>query len=132
MAGQDYVPLYDSGTTASCVAGAAITAGQLVAITAGAISGGGVTPTVSPTSGATASEVGVAAQTVASGAPLTVYFGGVHLLAASGAISAGDPVISAAAGAVADLGAGTTYSQVVGRAWSAASNSQVVVRLAEH
>lgn len=135
MAGQDYVPLYDSGTTASCVAGANITAGQLVYVSAGTISGGGVNPTVSPTTAATAAEVGVASQTVASGQPVSVYFGGVHLLAASGTINAGDPVVAAASGAVADLGSitpGTTnFANVVGKAWSAASNSQVVVRLAE-
>ncbi|PIB80556.1 capsid cement protein [Mycobacterium celatum] len=131
MAGQDYVPLYTGGNQVSCVAGANITAGQLVAITGGTLSGGGVTPTVSPTSAATSAAVGVAAQTVASGQPVSVYFGGVHLLAASGAISAGDPVVAAANGGVADLGSGTTYDQVVGHAWSAPAGGQVVVRLAE-
>lgn len=134
MAGQDYVPLYRSGVQVSCVAGANITAGQLVVITAGSVVGGGVNPTVSPTSAATSAQVGVAAQTVPSGAAVSVYFGGVHLLAASGSITAGDPVVAAAAGAVADLGTPATdvaATQVVGHAWSGVSNSQVVVRLAE-
>ncbi len=131
MAGQDYVPLATSGIQWSCVAGAAITAGQLVAITAGSLSGGGVNPTVAPTTAATSAEVGVAANTVASGQPVSVYFGGLHVLAASGAITAGDPVVAAASGAVADLGAGTTYDQVIGKAWSAASNNLVAVRLGE-
>lgn len=131
MAGQDYVPLYLAGTQASCVAGAAITAGQLVVITGGSIVGGGVNPTVTPTAGATTSQVGVAAANAASGAPVSVYFGGVHVLAASGAINAGDPVVAAAGGAVADLGSGTTYDQVIGHAWSAAANGQVAVRLGE-
>jgi hypothetical protein len=131
MAGQDYVPLYIGGTQASCVAGAAITAGQLVVITGGTLVGGGVNPTVTPTTAATTAEVGVAAASAAAGAPVSVYFGGVHVLAVSGSINAGDPVVAAAGGQVADLGAGTTYDQVIGRAWSAASNGQVAVRLAE-
>lgn len=131
MAGQDYVPLSFSGIQWSCVASGAITAGQLVAITAGTLSGGGVNPTVAATSAATASEVGVAATSAVDGAPVSVYFGGLHLLAASGAITAGDPVVAAASGAVADLGAGTAYDQVVGKAWCAASGGQVIVRLAE-
>lgn len=131
MAGQDYVPIFDSGTTASCTAGAAITAGQLVYISGGTLSSGTVTPTVTPTTAATSAEVGVASQTVASGQPVTVYFGGVHLLTASGTINAGDPVVAAASGAVADLGAGTTYDQVVGHAWSASASNQVAVRLGE-
>lgn len=132
MAGQDYVPLYLGGLQASCVAGAAITQGQLVEITGGTLVGGGVNPTVTPTSAATSAEVGVAAASAAAGAPVSVYFGGVHVLAASGSINAGDPVVAAAAGAVADLASGTTYDQVVGHAWSAAANGQVAVRLGEH
>ena len=134
MAGQDYVPLYRSGIQASCVAGANITAGQLVAITAGSIVGGGCNPTVNPTSAATASECGVAAQTVLSGGPVSVYFGGVHLLAASGSITAGDPVVAAASGAVADLGTPATDvapTTVIGKAWTASSGGFVIVRLAE-
>lgn len=143
MAGQDYVPLYVAGTQASCVAGSAVTAGQLVQITGGTLvpgtpgvaggqpNSGTVTPTVAPTSDATSAEVGVAANNAVAGQPVSVYFGGVHLLAASGAISAGDPVVAAANGGVADLGDGTTYDQVVGHAWSAPAGGQVVVRLAE-
>ncbi|MDV3219771.1 DUF2190 family protein [Mycobacterium avium] len=131
MAGQDYVPLYLGGNQASCIAGAAITQGQLVVITGGTLVGGGVNPTVVPTSAATSAQVGVAAASAASGAPVSVYFGGVHLLAAAGAINAGDPVVAAANGAVADLGDGTTYDQVIGHAWSAAANGQVAVRLGE-
>lgn len=143
MAGQDYVPLYTGGNQASCIAGAAITAGQLVEITGGTLvpgapgvsggnpNSGGVNPTVAPTSGATASEVGVAAQTVASGQPVSVYFGGVHFLAASGAIAAGAPIEAAADGAVADASSNTTYSQIIGKAWSAAANGFVIARIAE-
>ncbi|EID12941.1 hypothetical protein MXEN_12061 [Mycobacterium xenopi RIVM700367] len=144
MAGQDYVPLYVAGTQASCVAGSAVTAGQLVQITGGTLvpgtpgvaggqpNSGTVTPTVAPTSDATSAEVGVAANNAVAGQPVSVYFGGVHVLAASGSISAGDPVQAAASGAVADASSNTTYSQIIGRAWSAASNGFAVVRLAEH
>jgi hypothetical protein len=131
MAGPEYVPLSFSGIQWSCVAGAAITAGQLVAITGGTLSGGGVVPTVAPTTAATASEVGVAAFSAATGAPVSVYFGGLHVLSASGAITAGDPVVAAASGAVADVSTDTTYDQVIGKAWSTVSSGQVVVRLAE-
>jgi predicted RecA/RadA family phage recombinase len=126
MAGQDYVPLYLPGHEVTCTAAAAITAGQLVYVSAGTVGGN---PSVSPTSAATAAQCGVAAQTVASGQQVDVWFGGVHVLAASGAIAAGVPVVAAASGAVADGSADTTYSQIVGKAWSAASNSQVVVKL---
>lgn len=143
MAGQDYVPLYVGGNQASCVAGAAITAGQLVEITAGTLiagspgvaggnpNSGSVTPTVAPTTAATASEVGVAANSAATGQPVSVYFGGIHVLAASGSITAGDPVEAAASGAVADASTNTAYSQIIGKAWSAASGGLVAVRLAE-
>jgi hypothetical protein len=141
MAGQDYVPLALPGHQFSCVAGAAITAGQLVSVSAGTLTAGApgvsggsansgtVNPTVAPTTAATAEKVGVAANTVASGSPVSVYFEGIHVLAASGSISAGDPVQAAASGAVADASSNTTYSQIVGRALSASSGGLVAVKL---
>jgi len=145
MAGQDYVPLGLPGYQWSCVAGAAITAGQLVYVSAGSLTvgapntsggtpnSGTVTPTVTPTSGATAALVGVAAQTVASGAPVSVYFGGIHVLATAGTISAGDSVVAAASGGVADLGSitpGTTnFANVIGHAVSANASNLVAVKL---
>jgi hypothetical protein len=114
-----YAPNYFPAERLSFTAGAAITEGQLVYLSAA--------NTVSPTSAATIAWIGVAAQTVASGAQVTVYCEGVHTVAASGAIAAGANVVPAAAGAVADLAAGTNYAQVVGVALSAAANNLVTV-----
>ncbi|SIC56312.1 Uncharacterised protein [Mycobacteroides abscessus subsp. abscessus] len=121
MAGSDYVPNFLPAFQVTCTAAAAITAGQLVYVSG--------PYAVTPTSAATAARCGVAAQTVPSGAPVDVYFAGIHTLTASGAITAGDPVVAAASGAVADLGAGTTYSQVIGNALTTAANGQVQVFL---
>ncbi|TDH57542.1 DUF2190 family protein [Mycobacterium eburneum] len=121
MAGSDYVPLFLPGSQVSFTAGAAITQGQLVYISAD--------NTVSPTTAATEAWIGVAAQTVPSGAQVDVYTEGVHLLAASGAIAAGAAVVAGAAGAVATIGSVTDYAEVVGVAISAAANSQVAVKL---
>jgi hypothetical protein len=144
MAGQDYIPLGLPGHQWTCVAGAAITAGQLVYVSAGTltpgtpgISGGTansgtVNPTVVPTTGATAEQVGVAANTVASGSPVSVYFGGIHVLATAGTIAAGDPVTAAASGGVADLGTPATDvapTQVIGHALSANNSNLVAVKL---
>lgn len=125
MAGQDYVPALFPAHEFTCIAGANITQGQLVYISGNTWPN----PTVSPTTAATAALCGVASQTAASGSPLNVYFQGVHQLAASGSITAGDPVMAAAAGAVADAGSDTTYSQIVGNAVTTAASSLVYVRL---
>lgn len=121
MAGSDYVPLFLDGGEPTFTAGTAITGGQLVYISAD--------NTVSPTTAATAAWIGVAAQTVPAGATVAVYTEGIHLLAASGAIAAGDVVVPAAAGAVATIGADTVYTHAVGVALAAAANNQVPVKL---
>lgn len=121
MAGSDYVPNFLPAFQITCTAAAAITQGQLVYVSGNYA--------VTPTSAATSARCGVAAQTVPSGSPVDVYFVGVHTLTASGAITAGDPVVAAASGAVADLGAGTNYSQVIGNALTTAANGQVQVFL---
>jgi predicted RecA/RadA family phage recombinase len=145
MAGQDFVPLALPGHQFSCVAAAAITAGQLVFISGGTLTpgqpgvsggtpnSGNVTPTVSPTTAATSELVGVAANTVASGSPVSVYFNGIHVLGTASTISAGDPVVAAASGLVADLGATTAgtavFSNVIGHAISANADNLVAVKL---
>lgn len=121
MAGSDYVPAFLPGDQLSLTAGAAITQGQLVYISAA--------NTVSPTTAATESWIGVAAQTVPQGQPVDVYTEGVHILAASGAIAAGAAVVAATGGAVATIGSVTDYAEVVGVALSAAANNQVTVKL---
>jgi hypothetical protein len=126
MAGSDYVPDFLPGHEITCTAGANITKGQLVFVSGNSWPN----PTVSPTTAATAAQCGVAANTVASGGTVDVYFKGVHQLAASGSITAGDPVVAAAAGAVADIASGTTYDQIVGKALTTAASSLVHVMLA--
>lgn len=126
MAGQDYVPAFLPGHEISCTAGANITAGQLVYVSANSWPN----PTVSPTTAATASLCGVAANTVASGAPVDVYFKGVHALTAAGTVTAGDNVVAAASGQVADLGTitpGTTnFANVIGAALTSATATNTV------
>lgn len=144
MAGQDYVPIYRHGPAVTCTAGGAISAGQLVQISAGTLLLGGadtqfevtpvatgvITPTVIATTAATASQCGVAAQTVPSGSPVTVYFGGVHTLATAGSITAEESVIAAASGGVAAYVSGTNdASLIVGKAWSANESGFVAVHL---
>lgn len=118
-----YSPVWFPGDTFSSVTSATTTAGQLVYVSGD--------NTVAPTTAATAAWIGVAAQDAASGAGVTVYTEGVHELAASGAITAGDLVIPAAAGAVATIGSATatTDSQIVGVALAAAASSKVTVLL---
>jgi Uncharacterized conserved protein (DUF2190) len=144
MAGQDYVPLALPGCQFSCVAGGAITAGQLVSVTGGTLtpgtpgvlggnpSSGTVNPTVAVTTTATDAQVGVAAQTVASGSPVSVYFGGIHVLATAGTITAGATVSAAASGGVAavtDTAGTTEYASIIGHALSANADNLVVVKL---
>ena len=87
--------------------------------------------TVAPTTAATSAWVGVAAADAASGDRVTYYTEGVHDLASSGTINAGDLVIPAASGAVAAIGTVTTANsvQVVGVAKSAAASGKVRVLL---
>lgn len=118
----EYAAIFKPGEAFTRTTSAAVTGGQVLIVSGN--------DTVAPSSAASGAWLGVAAQDAASGDPVTVLTGGVHELAASGAIAAGARVIPAAAGAVADLGAGTDYSQVVGIALAAASGGKVRVKLA--
>ncbi|WP_063017184.1 MULTISPECIES: capsid cement protein [Nocardia] len=118
----EYAAIFKPGEAFSRVTSAAVTGGQLLIVSGN--------DTVAPSSAATSAWLGVAAQDGGSGDLVTVLTGGVHELAASGAIAAGARVVPAAAGAVADIGAGTDYSQVVGVALAAASGGKVRVKLA--
>jgi len=117
----EYVPIRKPGAALVSQASATITGGQLVAV-----SGNG---TVAPTSGASAAWLGIAAFDAVAGDKVTIHAVGEHEMTASGAIAAGANVISAANGAVAAIGAGTDYSQVVGVAVAAASGGKVRVVL---
>ncbi|WP_418344934.1 capsid cement protein [Rhodococcus pyridinivorans] len=118
----DHTPHFRPGQGITRTTSAAVTGGQLVAVSGN--------DTVAATTVATGAWLGVAAFDAPVGEKVTVLCEGVHELAASGAIAAGARVIPAAAGAVADLGAGTDYSQVVGIALAAASGGKVRVKLA--
>lgn len=94
----DYLPIYLPGDTLTSSASATITGGQVLVV-----SGSG---TVAPAGGSSAKAVGVAAFDAASGAQVTMYGRGpVHETTASGGITAGDQVVSAAAGKVSTLAA---------------------------
>lgn len=103
-----YLPKHMPGDTITLKASAAITGGQRVAV-----SGSG---TVAPATAATkARYVGVAAFDAATNADVTIYGRGmVHITTADGAITAGDQVTSADAGAVAAVAtaAGATAADI--------------------
>lgn len=117
----EHTPIFKPGEAITRVASAAVTGGQVLIVSGN--------DTVAPASAASAAWLGVAAFDAASGEQVTVLSGGVHELTASGAIAAGARVVTAAAGAVADIGAGTDYSQVVGVALAAAAGGKVRVKL---
>lgn len=122
----DYVPKFTPGQAITSQASAAITGGQLVAV-----SGSG---TVAPTAAATVAWVGVAAFDAANGEKVTIHKGGVQRIVASGAVTAGDQVISAAGGKVATLAAAAgavaadinAARQVVGIALTTAADGATV------
>lgn len=94
----DYTPIFFPGDTITSTTSAAVTGGQQLVV-----SGDG---TVAPSAGSSAKVVGVAAFDAASGALVTLFGRGMtHEATASGAITAGDQVVSAAAGAVSTLAA---------------------------
>ena len=94
----DYLPVQEPGKAITLTTSAAVTGGQLVAI-----SGSG---TIAPAAAGSTKVVGVAAQDTASGAQVTVYARGtVHESTTSGAVTAGDELVSAAGGKVSTLAA---------------------------
>ena len=119
----DYSPLYYCGDSFTRTTSAAVTAGQALIVSGD--------DTVAASSGASAAFVGIAAFDAASGADVNVITEGVHELAASGSITAGDLVITAASGAVATQGSATAANavQVIGVALRAAASSKVLVKL---
>lgn len=118
----DYVPVFKPGQAVTMTAGAAITGGQLVYVSAA--------NTVQKTSAATAAWLGVAMQDTDSGDQVAVSCGGVQELTASAAISVGAAVIPAADGKVATIGSETNYARVIGIALTAASADGDEIRVA--
>jgi predicted RecA/RadA family phage recombinase len=101
----DYLPLYKPGQSLPYTASAAITGGQLVAVT-----GSG---TVGPAAAGATNCVGVAAFDCASGDRVTIHTGGVQrIVAAAGGVTAGDIVAAGAAGTVAPIGTGTFGTKI--------------------
>lgn len=111
-----HTPLFLPGQSYTRRTSAAVTGGQLVEV-----SGSG---TVAPAAADSTKVIGVAGFDAAAGDIVTVHTAGVHPLAASGAISAGDQVAAAASGKVA---AGTTA--VIGVALDDAVDGIVTVDL---
>lgn len=113
----EYLPLYKPGQAITLKASATIVGGRVVAI-----SGDGTVATAGADSVAW---VGVAAQDAATNDNITVYSGGVQYCVASGAITAGDAIECAAAGAVATA-ASTTFATHLGTALKSAADGAKV------
>lgn len=95
-----YAPKFFPGQSISLEADGDIDGGDCTVV-----SGSG---TVATSSAESASFVGVAVASVKDGEPVALYTQGVHRLVASGGITAGNPVKTAAAGAVAAATSATT------------------------
>lgn len=113
----EYLPIFKPGEVITSTASATITGGQLVAV-----SGSG---TVGVAGAASTAVVGVAGYDAVSTDKLTVYTGGVQNCTASGAVTAGDPVIAGAAGTVV-TSATPPAGQQVGIALTTAANAAKV------
>lgn len=118
----EYLPVFKPGQAVTLKASAAVTGGQVVAV-----SGSG---TVAPADATSAAWVGVAAFDAATNGNVTIFTDGVQEVVASGAITAGDAVATAATGKVA-TSAAPTAAQFVGIALStAADGAKVRVKFA--
>ncbi len=96
----DYLPKFKPGTAVTFTVSADVTGGRLVVLTG--------PRAVGPAGADSAAVIGVAGYDAVAGDSVTVFPRptGVHPLTASGAITAGAKVISAAAGKIATIGAG--------------------------
>lgn len=113
----EYLPIYKPGQALTLKASATITGRQVVAI-----SGVG---TVAAAGAASTAVVGVAAFDAVLNDNVTIYAGGVQEVLASGAVTAGSPVIAGAAGTVV-ASAIPPGGQQVGIALSTAADAAVV------
>lgn len=111
------LPIYRPGQAMTYKASATVTAGQVVAI-----SGDG---TVAPAGATSKAVVGVAAFDAAVNDNVQVHAGGVQNCTASGAITAGDPVVAGAAGTVVSSATPAAGTQV-GIATSTAADAAKV------
>lgn len=106
----DYLPKFKPGQAVTYTASANVTGGQVVEVTGDR--------TVGPAGAGSVKFVGVAAHDAKTGAPVTVFSGGVQRPLASGAVDAGDNVVCAAGGKVvtANVAAGTSVGIAVSTA----------------
>jgi hypothetical protein len=127
----EYLPLHDDGESITRQASATITGGQVVMV-----SGSG---TVATATAGVSTWLGVAAFDAANGDNVTIFCDGVQRLTASGTVTAGDLVVTAASGQVATAAAVTTPTAgdvtttrgLVGLALTTATNGNLVeVKLA--
>lgn len=116
----EYLPIYKPGQALTLKASASITGGQVVAI-----SGSG---TVAPAGAASTAVVGVAGFDAATNDNVTVFAGGVQVCTASGAITAGAPVIAGAAGTVVSSATPPAGQQVGVALTTAADGAKVRVQ----
>ena len=117
----EMLPIYKPGQSLTLSASATITGGQLVAVT-----GSG---TVGPAGAASTAVVGQAAFDAATSDKVTIWAGGVLSCTASGAITAGSPVIAGAAGTVVASAAPPAGQQVGVALTTAADTAQVRVQM---
>jgi hypothetical protein len=113
----EFLPTYKPGQAVTSTASATITGGKLVAV-----SGSG---TVATAGAASTAVLGVAAFDAVTNDKVTVYCGGVVEVTASGAITAGSPVIAGAAGSVV-ASATPPAGQQVGIALTTAADTALV------
>lgn len=118
----EYIPVYKPGQALTLKASATVTAGQVVAVT-----GSG---TVGPAGAASKAVVGVVAFSGVANDNVTVYAGGVQTCTASGAITAGDPVIAGAAGTVVSAASPAAGTQLGIALTTAADAAAVRVQFA--
>lgn len=98
-----YLPLFRPGSTVTFGVTTAVSGGQLVQV-------GAADRSVAPAAAASTSVVGVAGHDAAIGDKLTVEVNKpIHLVKASGAITRGQRVEAAAAGAVRTLASGAAW-----------------------
>lgn len=98
----EYLPLFTPGQASTHTTSEAITAGQMVAVSA--------TGTVGIAAANSLVWIGIAATDALSGASVTVHRGGIQRPLTSGTVTAGDLVVCAAAGVVSTLAAVSTHA----------------------
>jgi hypothetical protein len=121
----DFLPAYFPADTITCLAGSAITGGQVVVLSSSTTP----LPTVVPSSGASNFAVGVAENDAATGAQVTVVRTGLIDLVTTANVAFGDPVGPSTGGGVVTVASPTNPFSVIGMALAAAT-SPAAVRVA--